>query len=130
MKHLTGVSATQAEANYIELEGIAKLLDSFDITASHSGLILQGTGSSVQARMEDYIDGRLPRKVARNVARQVFQGSIACTSEELATAVSRLYFLSDFNNSRLADDITLTKTFILGTCSLRLLSSRSRLRNS
>lgn len=52
----------------------AMLEDEFSIGASHHGLVMQAMASSVQEQMEDYAEGRLPGRIARKVARQMFHG--------------------------------------------------------
>lgn len=74
MKHLAAQSSVKADYNNTGLCTVVTLLNDFDINQLYSCLVMNISGSSVRQRAESYDTGRIPGRLAKNIARQVFQG--------------------------------------------------------
>lgn len=74
MKHLAAQPFVKADSENTDLRRVVTLLDDFDIDASYSCLVMNISGSSVRQRAESYDSGHIPGRIAKDIARQVFQG--------------------------------------------------------
>lgn len=74
MRHLRDSSIAQTNHAHPGRKFLAQLLDEFDVSATHTCLVLEIMGRSIASRAEEFIGGRLPGNMARQVSHQVALG--------------------------------------------------------
>lgn len=74
MRHLRDSSIAHANVTHPGRRFVVKLLDDFEISASHRCLVLEVMGRSIASRAEEFAGDRLPANMAREVTYQVALG--------------------------------------------------------
>ncbi|KAF1956028.1 protein kinase [Byssothecium circinans] len=74
MRHLRDSPIAHANIAHPGRKHVVQLLDDFDVSASHTCLVLDVMGKSISSRAEGFTGGRLPGHIAKEVTYQVALG--------------------------------------------------------